>query len=687
MTLPSPMLELTPTRASGQGTQPGTAAAVVERVRTRARLHSAWMERLWSEGQTSDDQGLAITPGEVRRVLSDPAAAADRYAQFLTESHPRTLLLAAEDADAALAADSFWQHLAQTFELTQPELDLLALLAAVEFDPHLPRVLAYLADDTRATAPTLLAAATLFHWPSEGPPAEGPPTMSNLLRWRLAHPYPGEPAWRAHSPWQADEAVICSLREQRWTDPAIARWSTVVAPTNNAPLLYPDLLDRVLTHLRCAPQPIEIAVTGPEGSGRQTLAAQLSAKLNRPLLAVRTSVLLCGPNAADDLIRAVRSARATNALLYWRDPDQIPRTDWLELRALAGITLIGTRSAPPTATESVALPPLSTAKRLELWAHLTSAPAPAILRIQRLTPAEIVLAAATPDEAILRASLARSVPRPSDLLNILPCPYTWDDLVVSPELARTLHDLESQVRLRWEVYEDWGFGRLTPIGQGISALFGGPSGTGKTMAAQVLARSLDLTLYRVDLAGVVNKYIGETEKHLRDVFDSCERSGSLLFFDEADALFGARMQVRDAHDRFANIEIDYLLQRIEQFDGVAILATNRRNDLDTAFLRRLRFVIDFLPPGKPERLALWQKALPTHSPSGESILGEIDLHGLADHLDLNGAQIKSIALGAAFLARSEGAKITMEHLELASARELAKQGLRLRQPFAKPPRL
>ena len=136
------------------------------------------------------------------------------------------------------------------------------------------------------------------------------------------------------------------------------------------------------------------------------------------------------------------------------------------------------------------------------------------------------------------------------------------------------------------------------------------------------------------------------------------------------------MQVRDAHDRFANIEIDYLLQRIEQFDGVAILATNRKNDLDTAFLRRLRFVIDFLPPGKPERLALWQKALPTHSPSGEQILGEIDLAGLADHLDLNGAQIKSIALGAAFLARSEGTKITMEHLELASARELAKQGLR-----------
>src|SRR6204780_4052874 len=159
-----------------------------------------------------------------------------------------------------------------------------------------------------------------------------------------------------------------------------------------------------------------------------------------------------------------------------------------------------------------------------------------------------------------------------------------------------LKDFEAHVRLRWEVYEDWGFGRLTPIGQGISALFGGPSGTGKTMAAQVLARSLGLELYRVDLAGVVNKFIGETEKRLRDVFDACEHSGGLLFFDEADALFGSRMQPKEAHDRFATSEIDYLLQPIEQFDGISILATNRKNDLDTAFLRRLRFVCDFLPP-------------------------------------------------------------------------------------------
>ena len=145
--------------------------------------------------------------------------------------------------------------------------------------------------------------------------------------------------------------------------------------------------------------------------------------------------------------------------------------------------------------------------------------------------------------------------------------------------------------------DDWGFARLTSLGRGTTALFAGPSGTGKTMAAQVLARSLGLDLYRVDLAGVVSKYIGETEKHLRELFEACERAPVLLLFDEADALFGKRTQVSDAHDRYANIEIDYVLQRMEQFDGLAVLATNRKGDLDTAFVRRLRFIIDFAPPG------------------------------------------------------------------------------------------
>ena len=192
----------------------------------------------------------------------------------------------------------------------------------------------------------------------------------------------------------------------------------------------------------------------------------------------------------------------------------------------------------------------------------------------------------------------------SELFTSLRLPVSWDDIVLAHNVREHLKELEQQVRLRWQVYEEWGFERLCPLGRGITALFAGASGTGKTMAAQVMARSLGLELYRVDLSGVVNKYIGETEKRLKQVFDACERANVLLFFDEADALFGQRTQVKDAHDRFANIEIDYLLQRMEQFDGVAVLATNRKGDLDKAFLRRIRFMVDFQPPGPVERHAL-----------------------------------------------------------------------------------
>jgi SpoVK/Ycf46/Vps4 family AAA+-type ATPase len=187
-----------------------------------------------------------------------------------------------------------------------------------------------------------------------------------------------------------------------------------------------------------------------------------------------------------------------------------------------------------------------------------------------------------------------------------------------------------------------------------------------------------MELYRVDLASVMSKYIGETEKQLKRIFDICERANVLLFFDEADALFGQRTQVKDAHDRFANIEIDYLLQRMEQFDGIAILATNRKGDMDTAFLRRLRFIVDFTQPGPEERLTLWHLALPQQSPGGEELLDDINWEFLATRLTMTGADIKASALGAAFLARAAGTRITMKQVLFAARREMAKQGINLR---------
>jgi SpoVK/Ycf46/Vps4 family AAA+-type ATPase len=266
----------------------------------------------------------------------------------------------------------------------------------------------------------------------------------------------------------------------------------------------------------------------------------------------------------------------------------------------------------------------------------------------------------------------------NELFTPLRCPFEWDDIVLPPHLRQHLGELERQVKLRWAVYEEWGFEKLCPLGRGITALFSGPSGTGKTMAAQVLARSLGMKLFRVDLSGVVNKYIGETEKRLKQVFDACERANVLLFFDEADALFGQRTQVKDAHDRFANIEIDYLLQRMEQFEGVAILATNRKGDLDKAFVRRIRFILDFMPPGPDERLALWQRALLPRSPRGEELLDAIDMNLLAHKMSMTGAEITAAALSAAFLARAEGSRISMHHVLHAARREMSKNGTVMR---------
>ena len=219
---------------------------------------------------------------------------------------------------------------------------------------------------------------------------------------------------------------------------------------------------------------------------------------------------------------------------------------------------------------------------------------------------------------------------------------------------------------RAQVYQDWGFGAKLNRGRGISALFAGPSGTGKTMAAEVLARHLRLDLYRIDLAGVVSKYIGETERNLRSIFTAAERGGAILFFDEADALFGKRSEVKDSHDRYANIEVNYLLQRMEDFRGLAILATNRKSALDSAFVRRLRFIVDFPFPDAAHRLRIWQSVFPP-----QADLQELDVAWLA-RFEIPGGQIRNIALAAAFLAASEGAPIGMLHVMRAARREYAK---------------
>ncbi|WP_430667244.1 ATP-binding protein [Jatrophihabitans telluris] len=267
----------------------------------------------------------------------------------------------------------------------------------------------------------------------------------------------------------------------------------------------------------------------------------------------------------------------------------------------------------------------------------------------------------------------RSRPRLDSLAKRLDPTVSWSDLVLpAPQLAQ-LHELADQVSNRKTVYEDWGFGRRSSRGLGVTALFSGAAGVGKTLGAEVLAQQLQLDLYRIDLSAVVSKYIGETEKNLRRLFDAAEGGGVILFFDEADALFGKRSDVKDAHDRYANTQTNYLLQRMEDYGGLCILATNLRRSLDAAFVRRIRFIVEFPFPEQAERRAIWATMLPPQTPHDE-----LDLDRLAE-LRLTGGMARNIAVNAAFLAAAEHTGISMPTLMAAARSEFRKLEVPLRE--------
>jgi AAA+ superfamily predicted ATPase len=256
--------------------------------------------------------------------------------------------------------------------------------------------------------------------------------------------------------------------------------------------------------------------------------------------------------------------------------------------------------------------------------------------------------------------------RLNDLAQRIDTDATWDDLVLPEREQRTLREISMQVRQRHQVYENWGFGRKGARGLGITTLFAGPSGTGKTLAAEALANELELDLYKIDLSQVVNKYIGETEKNLRRVFDAAEASGAVLLFDEADSLFGKRSEVKDSHDRYANLEVSYLLQRMEAYRGLAILTSNLKDSIDQAFLRRLRFVVSFPHPGPVERAEIWRRIFPSETPTDGLE------HSKLARLNITGGNIRNIAMHAAFLAADAEEPVRMVHLRRAAQVEYAK---------------
>jgi SpoVK/Ycf46/Vps4 family AAA+-type ATPase len=253
--------------------------------------------------------------------------------------------------------------------------------------------------------------------------------------------------------------------------------------------------------------------------------------------------------------------------------------------------------------------------------------------------------------------------------------YNWEDIILPKDTKEQLSEVSRYIKHRGTVYIDWGFDKKLSLGKGLNVLFCGPSGTGKTMAAEIIAKDAGLDLYKIDLSNVLSKYIGETEKNLNKIFGEAETSNAILFFDEADALFGKRSEVKDAHDRYANIEVGYLLQKMEEYEGIVILATNLQGNIDSAFLRRMQFVIEFPFPDEKLRFQIWNRIFPKEAPLAE----DVNYKFFSNRLKLAGGNIKNIALAAAFQAAEESCEIGMRQIMHATKREYQKIG----KPFLK----
>ena len=605
--------------------------------------------------------------------------------------------LAAEiDARRRQTPDLPIERLARQFHLSSLEATILLCLLATEVDGELLQACACLHDDParRWLTPGLLW--RLLGLDPATPAARDPfAPGSPLLQHRLVlapaqinnYPVP-----LLERPLKLDDRIVAYLLGAEALDAALVGAVEVVpagAP-DDLPAVPPDLLPR-LGHLlawwrREASPPI--LLVGRRGAGRAAAARYLAAALCRPLLVASARQL-----TPDFWFALRREAGLRGALVHLQEFDLLPEPELWWPRLGEGVIAsaaseLAARLAPAPLTLHFPLPDFET--RHTLWRQNLNGQGGALdladLAGQfRFTPGQIRDAAqiarqeawlrrgpeAPPTrEDLLAGARGQSNPALSRLATRAETAYDWDDLVLPPAQMAQLRAIVNQQRYAAQVYDSWGFGRKLPYGRGLAALFSGPSGTGKTMSASILARALGLELYKIDLAGVVSKYIGETEKNLDRIFEEARTANIILFFDEADALFGKRSEVKDAHDRYANIEISYLLQRMEAYEGISILATNFGQNLDEAFSRRMQFVVEFPLPDAADRERIWRGLLPGEAP----VEAGVDFAFLGRQFELTGGHIKNCVLAAAFAAAARHEAIGMVHLVRAVAAEYGKPG-------------
>jgi adenylate kinase family enzyme len=675
--------------------QPQTAIAseldpalhrVMLRVRLLAKRRVAWLRHLWFEEISVPTQtgSMLVSHAEVDSILEgkdSPEAEAAWFAQ-----HEFELQKSLEELDAAMASDrsSRFFLLHQIFGLDAADSDLLQICLALSLDPALARAYAYLQDHAgRTYATEELAARLCGHGPCGAWSADSP-----LFRWELIlrrEVSPGEPPLLASDPhirnwlmgFSGMDEVLVDVAHLQMPLPPLTSWPVAETMEWAQNLLNRGQQGRVL-----------VRVQGIPGSGRKTLAAVVASRLGLPLLLINADAV------EDDAwtrlyVHAQRQAFLDRSALAWCG-ESLSRRPWP-----AGISgfpvqfLITdpTQTIPPhpgCVEYEVGMSELGSEERLNIWKQYLPEsvvwPATALRQLAacfRVTVGEIAaVAAKQPANAEQAGVFIREQARHrlGRLAQYLDCPFMLDDLVVVDHVRRGLDDFIFEARERISFWEKPEARRLFPQGRGLMALFSGPSGTGKTMAAQVIAASLGLDLFRIDLSAVVSKYVGETSQNLERILSRAEGMDVVLFFDEADSLFGKRTDIKDAHDRFANTDTNYLLQAIENYQGIAILATNQKGQMDTAFTRRIRYMLEFNRPDVAQRLLIWQKIIGELADAERLRSLDASLQTLALEMDVTGAQIKYAVLSALFIARRRGELLNPEHLVGGLERELMKEG-------------
>jgi hypothetical protein len=571
--------------------------------------------------------------------------------------------------------------LADRFGLSRFERAVLLLAAAVELDPTTRRRCAAAAGDPDRAYPSFglaLAALPEPHWSALTP-------VAPLRHWRLVELV--DDTCLTGSPLRIDERVLHFLAGSRYLD---ARLHGLVRPAPLPAALPPAhrrVADLVATALAGtgAGVPRCVDLAGGDRRVRADIAVAAAHDLGLGLYTMAAADVPTDPGERDRLARLWQREAVLLPAALLVETGELARDQAVAAEAFitaAAVPLVVAGDDPARPGEPrggrVTIAPLDDDEQLAVWAD-AFAGVPALdagelrgLVAQFQLPPHAVRSVAAavrrgihgPAPAVelaWRAGLAEARMGLDGLGRRIEPTAGWDDLVLPDRQRAILREIAAQVRQRGTVYQEWGFARTLRRGLGVTTLFAGGSGTGKTLAAEVVAGELGLDLFVIDLAQVVSKYIGETEKNLRAVFDAAERGGALLLFDEADALFGKRSEVKDSHDRYANLEVSYLLMRMEAYRGLAVLTTNMKQALDPAFMRRIRFTVDFPFPGERERAEIWRRVVPDAAPA-EGLDPE-----LLAQLTVAGGSIRNIAVSGAFLAAEEGDKLQMRHL-LAAAR-------------------